>query len=208
MNKLRMMHKRSPSLTGLLFCLVLVACSTTKNLYFQEKEFHHLQRSTELETVPFYSQKKYQCGPAAIATVLSHKGFDIKPEGLVREVYLPSRRGSLQIEMRSAIRKRGFVSYPLEPSFVDLVAEINSGNPVIVMQNLGFSWWPIWHYAVVIGYNLNDRKVILRSGTTKRHTTSINRFMRTWKLANQWAQVIVPPSDIPHTAKPSIWIEA
>ena len=35
-----------------------------------------------------------------------------------------------------------------------VLPEIAAGNPVLVLQNAGWSWLPVWHYAVVIGYDL------------------------------------------------------
>jgi hypothetical protein len=31
--------------------------------------------------------------------------------------------------------------------------EVAAGNPVLVLQNLSFAWAPVWHYAVVMGYD-------------------------------------------------------
>ena len=87
--------------------------------------------------VPFFPQEDYQCGPAALATVLSHSGVPVTPEPLVSQVYLPSRQGSLQIEMLATPRRYGRVSYPLAPRYADLLREVAAGNPVIVLQDVG-----------------------------------------------------------------------
>ena len=60
--------------------------------------------AVELSQVPFFPQKRYQCGPAALATVLNWSGVAATPEQLVDEVYLPQRHGSLQVEMTAATR--------------------------------------------------------------------------------------------------------
>ena len=41
-----------------------------------------LPLSAELEAVPFFPQKAYQCGPAALATVLGAAGFAVTPDEL------------------------------------------------------------------------------------------------------------------------------
>ena len=51
----------------------------------------------ELDSVPFFPQQRYQCGPAALATVLVDAGVDTDADALVPEVYLPGREGSLQV---------------------------------------------------------------------------------------------------------------
>src|SRR2546430_4967683 len=121
-----------------------------------------LQGKVELKDVPFFPQSEFQCGPAALATVLNESGVKVTPEDLVPEVYLPERKGSLQIEMLAAPRRHGLVSYQLAPRFEDVLRELSAGNPVIVLQNLGFGGG--WHYAVAVGYDYSYGELILRSG--------------------------------------------
>src|ERR1700674_2756578 len=127
-----------------------------------------LPEHVELADVPFLPQDEYQCGPSALATTLSYSGIAITPEDLVSQVYLPARRGSLQVEMLAAPRKYGIVSYALAPRFEDVLREVAAGNPVIVLQDFGV--WPIsiWHYSVVVGYDRSSGEVILRSGMKPR----------------------------------------
>ena len=68
------------------------------------------------------------------------------------------------------------LAYPLRDSLADLLREVAHGNPVIVFQNLGTRWLPRWHFAVVVGYDLQASKVILRSGTTERWRTTLATF--------------------------------
>jgi tetratricopeptide (TPR) repeat protein len=161
-----------------------------------------LASTRELTQVPFYPQQQYQCGPAALATVLNHYTLAISPQELQPQVYLPAREGSLQVEMSATARRYGMLVYPLQPELVDLLAEVAAGRPVLVLQNLGFAWLPQWHYAVVVGYDLPSAELVLRSGTTRRWQTSLAAFERTWGRADYWAQVILPAGQIPHTAEP------
>jgi hypothetical protein len=50
-----------------------------------------LPAGIELESTPFFPQQDYQCGPAALATVLVASGAPASPDALVAEVYLPGR---------------------------------------------------------------------------------------------------------------------
>lgn len=186
---------------------LLGACAAPQTRQLEMAPPPELSRAAELERVPFLPQERFQCGPAALATVLADLGFDMDAEALVGEVYLPARAGSLQSEMRAAARARGLVSYPLAPALADLLAEIDAGRPVLVLQNLGLGWSPTWHYAVAVGYDLDAGEVILRSGTTRRRVTDMNAFERTWARADRWAQVVVYPGDIPATARPLAWLE-
>ncbi|MGD8236773.1 MAG: hypothetical protein PVJ65_11540, partial [Chromatiales bacterium] len=69
----------------------------------------------QLADTPFFPQQAYQCGPAALATVLNANGVSISPEQLVPQVYLPERRGSLQVEMIAAARRYDQVPVVIEP---------------------------------------------------------------------------------------------
>ena len=160
-----------------------------------------LPSRVELTDTPFFPQEKYQCGPAALATVLVPLGKDVTPDDLVDEVYIPAREGSLQTEMRASIRKRGLLAVQLPGSLDALLREISDGRPVLVLQNLTFNWYPRWHYAVVMGYDLDERELVLRSGTTRRWVTPLSVFERTWARGQHWAIVAVPPGEVPATAE-------
>lgn len=162
----------------------------------------------ELTATPFFPQTRYQCGPAALATVLAAQGRDADPEALVAQVYLPARRGSLQAEIVAAARSEGLLAVPIAPSLDALLAEIAAGRPVLVLQNLGLDWLPRWHYAVAIGYDLAAQQLILRSGTEPRRLTRLDVFKRTWDRSGRWGIVVVPPGEVPASATPATYLEA
>ena len=194
---------------GLLACLlVLSGCaSTPQSRLILAEPPASLPLSVELLDTPFYPQVKYQCGPAALATVLEFKGARTSLEELSREIYIPARKGSLQIEMTAAARRHGMLPYRLAPQLLDLFTEVAAGNPVLVFQNLSFEWYPKWHYAVVMGYDTNKREIVLRSGKTRRWVTTFEVFERTWQRADFWALVLVPVGEIPKTAKPQPYLK-
>lgn len=167
-----------------------------------------LPEPVELTAVPFFPQEEYQCGPAALATVLNWSGIRVTPAELTPQVYLPERRGSLQLELLGAARRHGRVPYVLAPQLESLLAEVSSGNPVLVLQNLGLSWAPRWHYAVVVGFDLRRDRVILRSGPIRRHETPFKVFERTWRRADYWAMVALPPERLPFTAEELPYVQA
>ena len=137
-----------------------------------------LPASVELDSTPFFPQQDYQCGPAALATVLVASGAQVSPDELVAEVYLPGRKGSLQAELIAAARSRGRLPYLLPPSLDDLLAQVAAGHPVLVLQKTGAGPWPGWHYAVVIGYDASRDRLLLRSGTESRLEMSRDVFSR------------------------------
>jgi tetratricopeptide (TPR) repeat protein len=161
----------------------------------------------ELETVPFFPQKAYQCGPAALATVLRWSGLAITPENLIDEVFTPEKKGSFQTALIGAARRHGRIAYVLSGP-EDLFKEVAAGNPVIVLQNLGLSWYPVWHYAVVIGYDLTEKTVVLRSGDDARKVLSFWVFGNTWARSNHWGIVILRPNQFPAVVKEDLFVKA
>lgn len=165
-----------------------------------EKIFSRETDLVELRNMPFFPQEKYQCGPAAVATVLNFHNLKISPEEISSRVYLPEKKGSLQVELIAEFRSQGLVPYLLEPNLENILDEVESGFPVLILQNFGTERLPIWHYAVVTGFDLKERNLILNSGKQQGLKIKLSRFLKTWKRAGHWAIVAVPVNKMPVTA--------
>ena len=159
-----------------------------------------LPARAELTSTPFFPQEQYQCGPAALATALKQSGVEIDARSLVNEIYLPSRLGSLQIEILASTRRHGRLPYRISPDMRSLLTEVAAGNPVLVLQNLGLSWSPQWHYAVVVGFDFHRQEIILRSGSDQRHITDMNTFELTWARSRYWGIVVMSANRLPASA--------
>jgi hypothetical protein len=197
------------SLVGRLFfvSIPLAGCIGPQTVALRESPPPVVPR-IELAQTHFFPQEAFHCGPAALATALSSAGVAVDPDQLVPQVYLPERRGSLQVEMLAAARRNGTIPFRLDLTLASLLTEIENGHPVVVLQNLGLSWAPRWHYAVVIGYDLPRQELILRSGSTRRLVTSMRTFEHTWKRGGHWAIVAAAPGRIPVTANEHAYIDA
>lgn len=165
-------------------------------------------RAVRLDDVPFHPQTRYQCGPAALATVLGASGVDITPEALVPQVYLPARQGSLQVELLAATRRAGRIAYPVESTSEALVAELDAGRPVLVLQNLLVRTVPRWHYAVLVGADPDSNRFILNSGARKGLPVRASSFLRTWNWADRWGMVALRPGEMPVRAEPVRYLSA
>lgn len=155
----------------------------------------------ELEAVPFYPQDAYQCGPAALATVLGWAGQSVTPQYLAEQLYIAERKGSLQIELLAATRQQGLLAYVHPNGYDDLWRLLEHGVPVLVLQNLAFSWYPQWHYAVVVGYDAGQRKVLLRSGRNRLRRESLTDFARSWEASGHWMMSVHRPGELPPGAQ-------
>lgn len=196
------------SLVG-VFLLCLGACATPpQTRLVLDSPPAALPRHAELTDVPYFAQDAYQCGPATLAMTLQAASIAVTPETLKPELYLPDRHGSLQVEMLAAARRHGAVAYQLAPELKVVLREIAAGTPVVVLQNLAYSWYPVWHYAVAIGYDLDTAQVILRSGPEQRQVLPMRTFEYTWARSGYWAMVALPPGRIPETAEENSFIAA
>ena len=160
-----------------------------------------LPAGVELDTVPFFAQTRYHCGPAALATLLANAGFDATPDALAEQVFLPAREGTLQLEMLAGARRAGALAVVLPGELAALCAELAAGQPVGILQNLGLAIAPAWHYAVLVGYELDARTVILRSGATRRERMELSVFERTWARSGHWAFALRRPGQLPPTVR-------
>jgi tetratricopeptide (TPR) repeat protein len=192
---------------------ILALASGCASLMPQTKELARgglpqgLPEKVELTETPFFPQLEYQCGPAALATALAAAGAKVTADELVPQVYIPERKGSLQVEMLAAARRNGMIAYPLAPRFEDMLREIAAGTPVVVLQNLGV-FTSGWHYAVAMGYDYNFGTLVLRSGTKEREVMPFAAHEVVWMRSGYWAMVAVPPERIPATAEEKSWLNA
>jgi len=197
--------ERSPSLgnpaLGLVLTLVLGGCAfTAPQTDRLLTEWNSVTKAkAEITTVPFFPDDKFYCGPASLAMVLNWTGDRVSRDALVPMVYTPGRKGTLQSEIITAARRRGRLAYPVS-TLKELLREVSSGHPVIVLQNLGLSWYPKWHYAVVVGYDLAEKNVILHSGVEKETPMPLRLFELTWARGDHWAVVVLPPGTLPESA--------
>jgi hypothetical protein len=158
-------------------------------------------RHVELTQVPFHAQSDFLCGPATLAMVFNAAGVKADVESVTPMVYLPGRQGSLQAEMLGATRRSGLVAYTLAPKLEDVLREVAAGTPVVVLLNLAFRLIPVWHYAVIVGYDLDKREVIVRSAGRARDTWGFSFLEYFWQESGYWSMVALPPGRVPASAR-------
>lgn len=191
------------------FILFILAASTScahREYSIPHTRLNSPPAHTEIAEVPFYLQQSHQCGPAALAMILNWSGSNVTPEEISGEIFTPGRRGSLQPMLVSVSRYHSRLPYGIR-DFEALIQEVAAGHPVVVLQNLGLSWYPLWHYAVVIGYDIEKQIVILHSGKVFRKETGWSLFNRTWERADNWGLVVLPLDELPASADEESYLE-
>lgn len=197
--------------TGVGACivfLILAGCGSVPEANYHADRADGRPAHVELADVPFYPQEQYQCGPATLAMVLTYAGVVRTPEDMTGQVYLPGREGSLQPEMQAATRRAGLLPYTLNTKPDALLQELAAGHPVVVLLNLRFDSLPEWHYAVLVGYDLARKEVVMHSGNNRHLIMTLHDFDHSWAKAGRWAFVAMPPDQIPASAKEPDYVEA
>ncbi len=188
--------------------MLVAGCATPPQTRQLLTDTPDLPARVELESVPFFPQQEFHCGPASLAAIYNYRGLAVAPDDVARQVFVPGLEGSLQAEVVAATRQFDLLPVRLDGRLESLLGEIAAGNPVFVLQNLGLDMLPKWHYEIVIGYDLQARELILRSGTNRRIARSFSTFERTWRRAGNWALVIVSPDTVPPTAGSDAYLAA
>lgn len=189
---------------GVMVCLQ--ACAGDVRLMLADLERH--ESAVELIDTPFFAQITDQCGPSALAAVLGASGISVRPEVLRERIYIPGRGGSLQVELLAATRSYRRMPYLIDQDSSRLLAELGEGRPVLILQNLGVAFAPVWHYAVVVGFLPDSRQFVLRSGDQQRQRMDAARFLRSWRRAGYWGFVALKPGELPSSPDAGRYVRA
>ena len=122
--------------------------------------------------------------------MLNYWGITVTPEEIAGEIYSNSARGTLGIDMVLYTQRKGLTATHYEGTTEDLRKNIDSGHPIIVLVDYGFSFIQANHFMVVIGYN--EHGVIVNSGKDKDKFISEKDFLNIWKKTKFWTLLIKP----------------
>lgn len=157
-------------------------------------------------SVPFIPPRTDLCGSTSIQMLSlywqSINGYTPKlslPE-LDQRTLIPLKGGTLQAELVIAARANGFIVYPLEPNFDALFDELSAHHPVIVLINRSYSWYPLWHYMPVNGYDEKRREILTHFSDQPNEPIAVETFAELWKRSQNWGVVLLPPGEIPASA--------
>lgn len=143
-----------------------------------------------IQGVPFYPQEDYQCGPASLAGVLNYWKVAATPSSIAQEIFSPSAKGTLTIDMLLYAEKMGLKASQYSGGMDDLKSRVREGYPLVVLVDYGFWVYQVDHFMVVIGYN--DDGVIVNSGGSEKLFVSNKDFLNTWQRTKFWTLRIKP----------------
>jgi ABC-type bacteriocin/lantibiotic exporter with double-glycine peptidase domain len=154
-------------------------------------------RAEFLQNVPFYPDSTKLCGPSALASVLGYWQIRASRGELEARVYLERLEGSLPMDLVSAARDYGLKADLVRGNLDLLRSEIGSGRPVIVLVNLGASFYAVHHFMVVTGYDDAKGEIIAHSSLSQNRAFPYASFLRWWKKADACA-ILISPRESPH----------
>ncbi len=188
------------NLIRLFFIFAISGCAS--NAIQTEKLLagqNNLPIASTIENIHFIDQSVGYCGPATLTMAMQHAGHAVKIEEIAAQVYTPGFKGSLQSDMISTSRRQGMTAIPIQ-NLSSLLLEVSAGHPVIIFQNLALSWMPQWHYALILGYDLQKKEIIMHSGHNAYTKIDMADFERTWRLGDYWGLVILPAGKLSASA--------
>ena len=149
-------------------------------------------RGHYIEDVPFVRQAENDCGPAALASVLSFRGRAVDVERISASVYLPKLRGTLPMDLERYAKDEGFSSSSTSGTMDSLKTAVRSNIPVICLLDLGFGLYRQPHFVTVIGFDDGNGLYIMHDGGSPNRTMRYDDFEKKWTRAGKWMIVITP----------------
>lgn len=191
-----------------ILCFLCVGCATravqTEALLAEpgDRPVMHL-----IQDVPFIDQTLGYCGPATLTMAMRRAGQDVTVDEIAAQIYTPGLKGSLQSDLIGASRRQGLMAVPIH-HLSALLDEVAAGHPVIIFENLGLTWAPNWHYALVLGYDLAKQEIIMHSGHEAYFRWDLKKFERSWMLGEYWGLVVLPAGELSVSADELVQVAA
>jgi ABC-type bacteriocin/lantibiotic exporter with double-glycine peptidase domain len=156
----------------------------------------HVPSGIVIDRVPFFAQEAYQCGPTVLAIVLDYwyerlgKSTRVTPDEIASEIYSPTAKGVLGLDLVLYAKKRGFNTDQYAGTIEDLKQKVDQGIPIIIFVDYGFAFYKVHHFMVVKGYT--GHGIVVNAGKRENEVMSYETLDKIWKKNDYWALVVRP----------------
>ncbi len=196
--------QRRPLAWLLAFIVVfLAACTTTPpapRMAQTSPLIERLPAQAELQEVPFFADAGARGAPAALAELMVLQGVQTTPAQLRAELGLPQQQGRLQRNMETLLNQQGLLLHPLRGNLPALLKQVAAGHPVLVRFNRGVGGTVDSRYALLIGYQQAEQRLLFRAGSEPRLQMSFADFLAAWAEEGRWAALVLSPEQLPPSA--------
>lgn len=182
----------------LLSCLMslLLGCASLPATPVEAPSQPNAQGFHYLESVVPVAQTAYQCGPAALESVIRHWGKEADAEQIGRSLSDSGTRGVLNFSLARYARDQGFWTEIRQGEREDLRQWIQSGIPPVVMLRVGPLGIPIYHFIVLKGFNDEEQIFYANTGHPATRAIRYAPFFKRWDQADDWTLLICPPEKV------------
>ena len=136
--------------------------------------------------VPFFPDKTNQCGPSALAGVLSFWGKPADPAKLREEMYLDKLKGTLPMDLLLTAKAHGLKTQMVRGDLDILRSELKQGRPVLILLNQGFNSLPVDHYVIVTGFHDDRKGLYMHSADEENVFVPYKKILRQWEKTDYW----------------------
>ena len=183
--------KRTLFLT-ILMGLVSLGCARQGLIPHEKGRAEDPENRYYISDVPFFPQSEYECGPAALASVLNYYGYEVRPDEIAKAIYRKRLRGTLSMDLLLFAQGMGVFVRAYRGDLTGVKDQISKDHPLIVFQDVGYPLLPIRHFSVVIGYDETKGILILHSGKQANKAIPYKGFLRSWAKMDNWTLLILP----------------
>ncbi len=178
----------------LLSCsFFLSGCATSFTSRIHPPTINRTNESFYLENVPTVAQKAYQCGPAALESVLRYWGSPADADSIGKALYKSNTHGVFNFTLAQYTKSLGFWSEIHEDFTVENLKQwIRKGIPAIVMLDTGTLWARTYHFVVLKGFDDHLRIFYANTGVPETQSIDYGEFEQRWKKADVWSLIVSP----------------
>lgn len=180
----------------LFLCFLLAGCASlpTRPAYGPSPA---VGEGLFLAEAPPVEQRAYQCGPAALESVLRYWGAEADASALADSLSSSRHaRGVLNIALAQQMKDRGFWTQMESSDLAQLREWVRRGVPPVITLHVGRFGMPLYHFVVITGFDSRQDLFYLNAGRSGVESLGADQLDARWKRAGRWALIVCPPERV------------